>query len=206
MLIGKPIYQQFTQLPKAQSRTILLSSWVIGGMPAGLCFREDTNKLTNNNSEFLPHFFEKDEKTPREFNFKATEWQKGVREHLYDCEFNPSIYDGIATLGTTGHRHHRHGCFCGGGCPSYRSARSYNRSRATKDPMSKEDAAAKRRARSQTVSRGGRKYKNIPNRKPNFGKISRGIGSSPNNVGGRNSGRSSSGSSSRVGRGRGGGS
>lgn len=25
-------------------------------MPAGICFREDTNVVTNNNSCFIPHF------------------------------------------------------------------------------------------------------------------------------------------------------
>jgi len=33
-----------------------LSSWVINGMPAGICFREDNHIVTNNNSEFVPHF------------------------------------------------------------------------------------------------------------------------------------------------------
>ena len=50
MPLGSPIYQKYVELPKAQGRTILTSSWVVNGMPAGLCFREDTSRLTNNNS------------------------------------------------------------------------------------------------------------------------------------------------------------
>ena len=191
MLIGKPIYQKYTKLPKAQSRTILLSSWVIGGMPAGLCFREDTNKLTNNNSEFLPHFFNKQDKK-REFDFKATEWQKGVRKQLYNCEFNPFIYAEAneiptATLNTTSNSsynstHGGIGCSCGGGCPSYDRARSYNKTRPKKDPMSAREAASKRASKSSTVHHGGRRYKANVSRKANFGKISRSMGASPRGI------------------------
>jgi glutathionylspermidine synthase len=46
-----------------------MSSWVIHGMPAGICFREDLDKLTNNNSEFLLHYFMPSKEVPRVFNF-----------------------------------------------------------------------------------------------------------------------------------------
>jgi len=97
MHIGKPIYQQEVKLPIAQDRTILMSSWVINGMPAGICFREDTNKLTNNNSEFLVHYFSplekyKEQILERKFEFKCTEWQKGARVMLYGKSFEPKIY------------------------------------------------------------------------------------------------------------------
>jgi len=77
MFVGRPIYQETAHLPKAQDRTILMSSWVINGMPAGLCFREDTNKVTNNNSEFLPHLVTKDIKIngeDRSYDFRQSSW------------------------------------------------------------------------------------------------------------------------------------
>jgi hypothetical protein len=40
---------------------------VINGMPAGLCFREDNHIVTNNNSEFVPHFVVPDSKKSRKF-------------------------------------------------------------------------------------------------------------------------------------------
>lgn len=38
--LGRSIYQVYYPLPIVQGREILLSSWVIGGMPAGINFRE----------------------------------------------------------------------------------------------------------------------------------------------------------------------
>lgn len=58
-----------------------MSSWVINGMPAGICFREDTNKVTNNNSEFLPHLVNLTKE--RSYVFKQSQWQKDVRILLY---------------------------------------------------------------------------------------------------------------------------
>jgi len=37
---GKSIYQLFYKLPEAQGRVIQTSTWVIGGQPAGIIFRE----------------------------------------------------------------------------------------------------------------------------------------------------------------------
>ena len=62
MPLGAPVYQKMVDLPQSQTRTILTSSWVINGNPAGLCFREDTQRVTNNNSAFLPHYIKYDEK------------------------------------------------------------------------------------------------------------------------------------------------
>lgn len=77
MLIGKPIYQQYQKLPHVQERTVLMSSWVIGGLPAGLCFREDTSIITNNNSAFLPHTVSG---SKRGFKFHANKFQGELRK------------------------------------------------------------------------------------------------------------------------------
>lgn len=70
-----------------------MSSWIINGMPAGLCFREDTDKVTNNNSEFLPHYFEASA-TPRQFDFQCTKWQRDIRKSLYGgLAINPKVYN-----------------------------------------------------------------------------------------------------------------
>lgn len=51
------IYQQYLPLKKFAGMTPILGSWVVGGEPAGLGIREDTNEITGNNSHFIPHFF-----------------------------------------------------------------------------------------------------------------------------------------------------
>jgi hypothetical protein len=126
-ILGSPVYQKYKALPKAQERNILTSSWVINGMPAGLCFREDTGILTNNNSGFLPHYILYDDvSTKREFSFKANEFHRKVRKDIYGSELDTEIYRNVGVhfkqpkvtlnkLPDTGHR--RHGCHCGGGCP-----------------------------------------------------------------------------------------
>lgn len=81
MPLGRSIYQQCFALPNVQTRTVLTSSWVINGMPAGLCFREDTSRLTNNNSGFLPHYIQyKDNDGKRQLHFRADDFQTNIRK------------------------------------------------------------------------------------------------------------------------------
>lgn len=61
-------------------------------MPAGLCFREDNHVVTNNNSEFVPHFVVSNTNESRKFNFKITKLHKQIRELLYGEAINKRIY------------------------------------------------------------------------------------------------------------------
>jgi glutathionylspermidine synthase len=36
----------------------VIGAWVVGDAAAGMCIREDTNRITTNMSHFVPHFFE----------------------------------------------------------------------------------------------------------------------------------------------------
>jgi glutathionylspermidine synthase len=36
----------------------VIGAWVVGDVAAGMCIREDTNRITTNMSHFVPHFFE----------------------------------------------------------------------------------------------------------------------------------------------------
>ena len=57
-------------------------------MPAGLCFREDNHVVTNNNSEFVPHFVDSNSKDTRKFNFKLTKLHYDIRTLLYGEAIN----------------------------------------------------------------------------------------------------------------------
>lgn len=61
-------------------------------MPAGICFREDTDAVTNNNSEFVPHFVKKNNNT-RNLNFSASKYQKELRKLIYGQEYDSTIYN-----------------------------------------------------------------------------------------------------------------
>jgi hypothetical protein len=37
-------------------RHVVVGSWVVAGEAAGLCFREDSDRTTTNNSSFVPHY------------------------------------------------------------------------------------------------------------------------------------------------------
>lgn len=115
----------------------MLSSWVIGGLPAGLCFREDTSIITNNNSGFVPHYINYGNETKRSFNFRANEHQKKLRHDIYAETHDTEVYKNalfrknpVVTFNATPDKgKHVRRCHCGGGCPSYRrSSRSYARS------------------------------------------------------------------------------
>lgn len=57
---GKPevIYQEYLQLPDFSGNYPVIGSWIVGGEPAGIGVREDTNPITNNLSRFIPHLFD----------------------------------------------------------------------------------------------------------------------------------------------------
>ena len=61
-------------------------------MPAGLCFREDINQITNNNSEFLLHIVSNEKNKVRNFEFIGTEEQLKLRKELYGDTLNKNIY------------------------------------------------------------------------------------------------------------------
>ncbi|KAK3281749.1 hypothetical protein CYMTET_10482 [Cymbomonas tetramitiformis] len=52
---GWPVYQEYHAPARLMGRTVITSCWVIRGQPCGACFREDSDRTTNNNSCFVPH-------------------------------------------------------------------------------------------------------------------------------------------------------
>lgn len=52
------VYQQYVPIPKHDGFTPVIGSWVIGGRSCGIGIREDTNEVTGNTSQFIPHYFE----------------------------------------------------------------------------------------------------------------------------------------------------
>ena len=51
------IYQAYVKPTSYQGRYPIIGSWVIGGEPAGIGIRENTQEITDNLSEFVPHVF-----------------------------------------------------------------------------------------------------------------------------------------------------
>ena len=70
---------------------------MIGGHPAGLCFREDIDAVTNDNSEFLPHYVEIPKKNIRKFDFKVDGEQMALRMGLYGKLVNKKVYENYST-------------------------------------------------------------------------------------------------------------
>lgn len=51
------IYQQLIEMPRFDDRYPVIGSWIVGDEAAGMCIREDANRITTNMSNFVPHFF-----------------------------------------------------------------------------------------------------------------------------------------------------
>lgn len=51
------IYQEYFEIPKFNNKTPIIGSWLIGGVSAGIGIRESSNLITDNKSQFIPHFF-----------------------------------------------------------------------------------------------------------------------------------------------------
>ena len=49
------IWQELVDLPRYNGVYPILGSWVIGGEPCGLGIRENTSRITDNLSHFVPH-------------------------------------------------------------------------------------------------------------------------------------------------------
>lgn len=51
------VYQALYMLPEFDGNYPVLGSWVINGVSAGIGIRESVNRITNNKSRFVPHYF-----------------------------------------------------------------------------------------------------------------------------------------------------
>ena len=54
---GPRVYQQYTPLFKADGKSAVIGSWIIGDQAAGMGVREDDSLITGNISRFVPHYF-----------------------------------------------------------------------------------------------------------------------------------------------------
>jgi glutathionylspermidine synthase len=51
------VYQALAPLPRHDADYVVVGSWVIDGVPAGIGLREDVTPITRNTSRFVPHYF-----------------------------------------------------------------------------------------------------------------------------------------------------
>ncbi len=134
---------------------------MIDGMPAGICFREDTDAVTNNNSEFIPHFVNHGGLSKRSYKYVATKYQQEIREKLYGKPLDKNLYNYSALHGPFSGEisdvapevtlitnlqdasKHVHRCHCGGGCPSYYRA-SNEKTITNRTPLSRAQLMEKR--------------------------------------------------------------
>lgn len=52
------ILQELIELKEHDGFFPVIGAWVVGDKAAGMCIREDSNRITTNMSNFVPHFFE----------------------------------------------------------------------------------------------------------------------------------------------------
>jgi glutathionylspermidine synthase len=52
------VLQALVELKQHDGFFPVIGAWVVGDAAAGMCIREDTNRITTNMSHFVPHFFE----------------------------------------------------------------------------------------------------------------------------------------------------
>ncbi len=52
------VFQQYAPLPDFDGWHPVVGSWLIGGVPAGMGIRESRGRITDNRSQFVPHYFE----------------------------------------------------------------------------------------------------------------------------------------------------
>jgi len=91
---GKSIYQLFYKLPEAQGRVIQTSTWVVGGQPAGIIFREGkagTNFEDRN--PVVPHIVKGSKAMP--FWLKQSVEQRKLRYLIYgNQDVTSAVYQG----------------------------------------------------------------------------------------------------------------
>lgn len=51
------VYQAYCPVPTFEGNYTIIGSWIVDGDSAGLTIREDRQKITGNNSRFIPHYF-----------------------------------------------------------------------------------------------------------------------------------------------------
>lgn len=86
--MGRSIYQQYTKLPVVQNRVIQTSVWIVGGMPAGINFREGRNGTDfEDGNPFLLHTVSGTYLD--QLDLKMTSEQAKLRKDLYKgCNFD----------------------------------------------------------------------------------------------------------------------
>ncbi|WP_027794869.1 glutathionylspermidine synthase family protein [Paraburkholderia acidipaludis] len=57
------VYQAYAPLPRFGDRYATIGSWVVGDESVGLCVREELQPITRNTSFFVPHYFNKNDRT-----------------------------------------------------------------------------------------------------------------------------------------------
>jgi hypothetical protein len=91
--LGYPVFQKHFDTARFSNRHIVIGSWVIGGVPAGINFREDSTDTTQDDSCFVPHYIRGEKKAVFDKAGAAaisgkhfTDRQKQLYKELYGME------------------------------------------------------------------------------------------------------------------------
>ena len=126
--VGPSVLQRYYPLPALQGRKAVTSCWVVRGLPVSVCFREDTDRTTNNNSCFVPHWIEPSTAEGAEAgagdggerpccphrDFPLSGNQHRLREELYgggglaSADLGAVLAAGQSADASEEERHHRH--------------------------------------------------------------------------------------------------
>ena len=52
------IFQSLAELPNFDNHYPVIGSWIVGQLPAGIGIRESNTPITDNKSNFVPHYIE----------------------------------------------------------------------------------------------------------------------------------------------------
>jgi glutathionylspermidine synthase len=84
--VGPPVFQRYHAPARLHGRTVITSAWVVRGLPAAVCFREDNDFTTNNNSSFVPHVVGGGGPAPQQPTYPLSERQHKLRASLYGSD------------------------------------------------------------------------------------------------------------------------
>jgi hypothetical protein len=90
--LGYPVFQKHFDTARFSNRHIVIGSWVIGGVPSGFNFREDSTETTQDDSCFVPCYIRgerQDFDTVRGTNF--TDKQRALFKELYGIELSRQV-------------------------------------------------------------------------------------------------------------------
>lgn len=148
--LGYPVYQQYFETATFSMRHIVIGSWVVGGVPSGFNFREDSTATTQDSSCFVPHYItgasrQKEFVTVRGHGFNAV--QKQLYKDLYDVQLTKEMPPASSGGGHAGHRSGGGGG--GGGWGWFRTAKDIAEMKEREEKEKKEKEEKEKKAKEE---------------------------------------------------------